>query len=158
MSLPFNNTCRFNSVFAGVLCTAALSIAPVAFADDGSEASRERALVIVTSDSLETQSMAMILSRAMQEQGSDLHLLLCDGAGDLAVEGYASERTVAPRDIKPEGLLATMMNDGAKVDVCAIYLPNSEYEQDDLREGVGVAMPGPMAEMMRDPKIPVYTF
>lgn len=31
-------------------------------------------------------------------------------------------------------------------------------EEGDLREGVGVAAPGDMAEMMRDPKIPVFSF
>ena len=51
-----------------------------------------------------------------------------------------------------------LMDKGASVDVCAIYLPNSEYGEDDLLEGVGVAAPGPMAEMMRDPSIPVYSF
>lgn len=48
--------------------------------------------------------------------------------------------------------------EGASVDVCAIYLPNSEYSNADLREGVGVAAPGPIAQMMRDPAIPVYSF
>ena len=44
------------------------------------------------------------------------------------------------------------------VDVCAIFLPNTDYEESDLRQGVGVAAPGPMAEMMRDPNVPVFTF
>ena len=51
-----------------------------------------------------------------------------------------------------------LIKDGAQVDVCAIYLPNSEHQEGDLLEGVGVAAPGPMAEMMRDPSIPVYSF
>ncbi|WP_240455648.1 hypothetical protein [Halomonas faecis] len=124
----------------------------------------DRALVILTSDSLQTQGMAMILSNAMQQQGTDLSVLLCDAAGDLAVEGYSSAEaiTTPPSNpagqVKPEGILQMLMDNGAKVDVCAIYLPNSEYEEEDLREGVGVAAPGPMAEMMRDPSIPVFSF
>ena len=51
-----------------------------------------------------------------------------------------------------------LMGNGAQVDVCAIYLPNSEQAEADLRDGVGVAAPGPMAEMMRDPAIPVFNF
>ncbi|AMC99811.1 hypothetical protein [Halomonas chromatireducens] len=132
--------------------------------DHGQEDSAERALVILTSDSLQTQAMAMILSNAMQQQGADLSILLCDAAGDLAVEGYASAEPVntPPENpagqVTPEGILQMLITNGAQVDVCAIYLPNSEHEQADLREGVGVAAPGPMAEMMRDSTIPVFSF
>ncbi|MGM0704187.1 MAG: hypothetical protein ACQEUG_17540 [Pseudomonadota bacterium] len=137
---------------------AMLTAAGLAQADD------DRALVILTSDSLQTQGMAMILSNAMQQQGTDLSVLLCDAAGDLAVEGYASAEAIATPpsnpagQVKPEGILQMLMDNGAQVDVCAIYLPNSEYDEADLRDGVGVAAPGPMAEMMRDPSIPTYSF
>jgi hypothetical protein len=130
----------------------------------GGEAPQDRALVILTSDSLETQGMAMILSNAMQEQGTQLSILLCDSAGDLAVDGYESAEAIntppsnPAGQVKPEGILGMLMENGAQVDVCAIYLPNSDHEEGDLREGVGVAAPGPMAEMMRDPSIPVYSF
>lgn len=148
---------------------AAVGIFTTAQADSHTEGgdhdtSSERALVILTSDSLQTQGMAMILSNAMQQQGTDLSILLCDAAGDLAVEGYASaEPIITPPEnpagqVTPEGILQMLIGNGAQVDVCAIYLPNSEHERDDLREGVGVAAPGPMAEMMRDPSIPVFSF
>lgn len=117
----------------------------------------QRALVIVTSASPQTQGMAMILASAMQQQGSQLNILLCDKAGDLALESHASE-PLAPRGATPEGLMQKMMEEGAQVQVCAIYLPNSEHSEGDLREGVSVAAPGPIAEMMRDPKVPTYTF
>lgn len=137
---------------------AMLTVAGLAQADD------DRALVILTSDSLQTQGMTMILSNAMQQQGTDLSILLCDAAGDLAVEGYASTEAIATPpsnpagQVKPEGILQMLMDNGAQVDVCAIYLPNSEHDEADLRDGVGVAAPGPMAEMMRDPSIPVFSF
>ncbi|WP_232090321.1 hypothetical protein [Billgrantia diversa] len=130
----------------------------------GGGAMHDKVLVILTSDSLQTQGMAMILSNAMQEQGTDLSILLCDAAGDLAVEGYSSAEAIATPpsnpagQVKPEGILQKLMDNGASVDVCAIYLPNSEHEQEDLREGVGVASPGPVAEMMRDPNMPVFSF
>ena len=100
----------------------------------------------------------MILANAVREQGTSPHILLCDAAGELAVEEYSSETELGPRGIKPEGLMQMMMGEGATVDVCAIFLPNTDYEESDLREGVGVAAPGPMAEMMRDPNVPVFTF
>ncbi|MDT8879722.1 hypothetical protein RSO68_09575 [Halomonas saccharevitans] len=144
---------------------ATIGFAGAATADShGGNMSKDQALVILTSDSLQTQGMAMILSNAMQQQGTDLHILLCDAAGDLAVQGFASAEAIntppsnPAGQVKPEGILGMLMEKGAGVDVCAIYLPNSEYGETDLREGVGVAAPGPMAQMMRDPAIPVYTF
>jgi hypothetical protein len=145
--------------------TTAFSFSGLTMADNHESTELEdRALVIVTSDSLQTQGMAMILSNAMQQQGTDLHILLCDGAGDLAVEGYESSEAIntppsnPAGQVKPESILGMMLDKGANVDVCAIYLPNSENGEDDLLEGVGVAAPGPIAEMMRDPSIPVYSF
>ncbi|TVP51295.1 MAG: hypothetical protein EA345_02955 [Halomonas sp.] len=134
-------------------------------ADNHEDEQREdQALVILTSDSIQTQGMVMILSNAMQQQGTDLHILLCDTAGDLATQGFQSAEAIAtpPSNpagrVKPEGLLHMLMENGANVDVCAIYLPNSEHDEDDLLEGVGVASPGDIAEMMRDSTIPVYSF
>ncbi len=146
---------------ASVLAATSLCLSPLAMADEhdnGDDAYAERALVILTSDSLQTQGMAMILANAMREQGTTPHILLCDAAGELAIDGYESETELGPRGVKPEGLMQMMMGEGAGVDVCAIYLPNSEYGEDDLRDGVGVATPGAMAEMMRDPSIPVFSF
>ncbi|MDI5890922.1 hypothetical protein [Halomonas rhizosphaerae] len=144
---------------------AAIGCSGAAMADShGGEEPQDQALVILTSGSLQTQGMAMILSNAMQQQGTDLHILLCDAAGDLAVQGYASAEAIntppsnPAGQVKPEGILGMLMENGAQVDVCAIYLPNSDHEEGDLREGVGVAAPGSMAEMMRDPSIPVYSF
>lgn len=108
--------------------------------------------------------MAMILANAMQQQGTELSILLCDAAGDLADEGYSNAEPIKtpPKNpagqVKPEGIMQMLMDNGAQVDLCAIYLPNSEHSEEDLREGVGVVAPGPMAEMMRDPSIPVFSF
>jgi len=142
-----------------------LGLSGAAVADNHGDAGmQDQALVILTSDSLHTQGMAMILSNAMQQQGTDLHILLCDAAGDLAVDGYASDEAITTPpgnpagQVKPEGILGMLMENGASVDVCAIYLPNSELGEEALRDGVGVAAPGPMAQMMRDPAISVYSF
>ncbi|WP_355660335.1 hypothetical protein [Halomonas salifodinae] len=150
--------------FALAAAIPALGLASLAMADDHEPVESDRALVILTSDSLYTQGMAMILSNAMQQQGTELNILLCDGAGELAVEGYASPETIATPpanpagEVVPETLLGMLMNHGANVEVCAIFLPNTDHEAADLKAGVGVAAPGPIAEMMRDPAIPVYSF
>lgn len=147
------------------LTAAAIGLSGAALADNhGGDESKDQALVILTSDSLQTQGMAMILSNAMQQQGTDLHILLCDAAGDLAVEGYQSAEPIntppghPAEQVMPEGIMKMLMGNGAQVDVCAIYLPNSGYGEEVLLDGVGVAAPGPMAQMMRDPSIPVYSF
>lgn len=155
----------FKTTLGVAIAAGAMSLGTAALADNhGGDEPEDRALVILTSDSLQTQGMAMILSNAMQQQGTDLHILLCDAAGHLAVEGYESAEAIntppsnPAGQVKPEGILQMLMEKGAQVDVCAIYLPNSDLGEDNLREGVGVAAPGPMAEMMRDPSIPVYSF
>lgn len=157
----------FKTTLTLAAAATAISLSGAALADShgGDHAEyADRALVILTSDSLQTQGMAMILANAMQQQGTDLNILLCDAAGDLALEGYESAEAIntppsnPAGQVKPEGIMGMLMDNGASVDVCAIYLPNTDHDDGDLRDGVGVAAPGPMAEMMRDPKIPVFSF
>ncbi|HKM26784.1 MAG TPA: hypothetical protein VJY57_05025 [Thiopseudomonas sp.] len=118
----------------------------------------EQLVVIVTSASLQTQGMAMVLSRAMQEQGVQLTMLLCDQAAELAIQSYQSPRALAPKGMKPEGLLQQIIDAGATVAVCALYLPNSSYQEQDLRQGVSLAQPAKMAEMLRCANSKVLTF
>jgi hypothetical protein len=49
-------------------------------------------LVYLTSGSTQTQGMAMVLSGQMVQQRANVHLLLCDEAGDLALEASDSAR------------------------------------------------------------------
>lgn len=142
---------------ASLVAGGALSLGMVAGAQAETEAV-EKAMVIVSSDSLQTQGMAMVLSQAMQAQGAKINLLLCDKAGDLAISSFESEAALEPHGMKPEGLMKKIMNDGGEVAVCALYLPNSEYKEADLHDGVTVAQPPVMAEMMRDAGTKVFAF
>ena len=118
----------------------------------------EQAVVILPSASLQTQGMAMVLARALQEQGVQLHILLCDQAGDLAISTYHSAKALAPKGMKPEGLLQQLLDAGAKVAVCALYLPNSVYQEQDLRSGIAIAQPAQIASLMRAKESKVFTF
>lgn len=118
----------------------------------------EQALVILTSAALQTQGMAMALCSALQKQGVLLNIMLCDQAGDLAIQGYQSPQVLAPQGMTPEGLLQQLLNNGADVSVCALYLPNSSYQEEDLRQGVRVADPAGMAQLMRNANSKVFTF
>lgn len=115
------------------------------------------ALVIVNSGSLQTQGMAMILANAMQEKGTRVEVLLCDKAGDLALNETRNQ-ALKPRDVTPEQLLGKLQQGGASVNVCALYLPNSEHDKAALRQGVGVATPPQIADKMIDANTRVFSF
>lgn len=117
----------------------------------------DEVLVILSSDSLQTQGMAMVLSNTVAQQGAQVNVLLCDAAGDLALKSYSAE-TLAPKNVTPGQMLRGLMKAGGKVSVCALYLPNSEYSKADLLDGVGVAKPPEMARPMLDRKMRTFTF
>lgn len=140
--------------FMFLLATALLVMnVAVAKADD----KIDKALIILTSPSLQTQGMAMVLGNAMQAQGVQVDVLLCDKAGDLVL-GTTKSPALEPQKVTPEQLLGKLMSGGASVNVCALYLPNSTHDQSALRDGVGVATPPAMAKMMVNEDTRVFSF
>lgn len=117
-------------------------------------------LTVITSDDPQTQLMALILTRASRMQGSEARILLCSGAGDLALQTPPEPATtpLAPRNMSPHGLLSMLVADGVTTQVCAIYLPNSEHTAEDLIEGVTVATPPEIATVMTAPQTRLFTF
>ncbi len=132
-------------------------LAPIAVHADGHQHTEEKALIMLNSDSLMTQGMAMVLGNAIQGQGVEVNVLLCDAAADLALQDTTSE-LLKPNDVTPEQLMMRLQQNGATVSVCALYLPNSGNAEADLREGVEVAAPPAMAEQMMDKYTRVFTF
>ena len=117
----------------------------------------DEVLVILSSDSTQTQGMAMVLANTMAEKGAKVNVLLCDEAGDLALRTYEGD-SLAPKNVTPGQMLRGLLKAGGTANVCALYLPNSEYNKDDLIDGVGVAMPPQMAGQMLDRKVRTFTF
>ena len=117
----------------------------------------EKALIIVNSGSLQTQGMAMVLGNALQQEGTRVDVLLCDQAGDLALSETANE-PLKPREVTPEQLMQKLQASGAEINVCALYLPNSEHDRDDLRTGIGVATPAAVARQMASSDTRVFSF
>lgn len=117
-------------------------------------------LTVLTSDAPQTQLMALILTRASAAEGVPVRILLCDGAGDLALTDPPETVTapLAPRGMSPHGLLGMLIDQGVTVQVCAIYLPNSSHEAGDLIDGVSVATPPEIAAVMADPATRLFTF
>lgn len=119
------------------------------------------ALVILSSDSLQTQGMAMVLGNTMAKSGTKVSVLLCDQAGNLALKGTELEsesQIMKPKNVSPKMLLKKLKGQGASVNVCALYLPNSKYTKADLMSGVGVAKPPEIARQMTNNRIRVFTF
>lgn len=136
--------------------SAFLAVGFSTFAEQPAEPAADK-LVILSSDSLQTQGMGLVLATALEARGNSIHVLLCDQAGKLAVDDYQPE-SLAPRDMTPKDLLMGLMDKGATVQVCALFLPNSEYSEADLIDGVTVAMPPEIAGLMDQPDTQVLIY
>jgi len=114
-------------------------------------------LVILSSDASQTQGMAMVLANTMAKKGVTVNVLLCDQAGDLALNSYEG-KALAPPNATPGQMLRGLLKAGVTTNVCALYLPNSGHGKSDLISGVGVAKPPAMAEQMLTRKMRTFTF
>ncbi|MBY5933965.1 hypothetical protein KUV51_13220 [Tateyamaria omphalii] len=110
-------------------------------------------VTILSSDEPQTQLMSMVLTMQSIQQGSNAHVLLCGPAGDLALKEAPASATAPqePRGVSPQGLMQNIMESGAKVEVCALYLPNKGVGADALLDGVTAAKPNEMAARMLAP-------
>ena len=155
-----NNTFR-TALFLTVLGLGMGGLGSVQAQDSGSasaeSASAEDVFVVVSSGEAQTQMMAMVLGNQVAAKGASVRVLLCDAAARLAVQGE-SFPAFEPAGRTPQNLLQGLMQKGATVEVCAIFLPNTEYESSDLLDGAGVAKPGPIADHMLKPGVRYFTF
>ncbi len=121
-------------------------------------ASADRLFTVITSESEETQMMALILTMQAIEQERSARILLCDDGGDLAIAGDDHGQVFEPAGMTPRQLLGGLIQRGVQVDVCAIYLPQRDADEDDLIEGVGSARAPEVGEYMADPKVRYFSF
>lgn len=129
----------------------AAAIAVTAFSSTAQAEDAKSLVTILTAAEPQTQLMAMVLTLQAAKQGAAPHMLLCGPAGDIALKD-APETAIAgqpPKDKSPQGLMQMIQKQpGAKVEVCAIYLPGKGASPEVLIDGVGVAKPGEMAAAM----------
>jgi predicted peroxiredoxin len=92
----------------------------------------------------QTQGMALVLASQAVEQKAGVRILLCSEGGQLAVKGRES-MALKPRNVTPGDMLQSLMKAGARVEVCALFLPNSDWKSTDLIEGISVAKPADVA-------------
>lgn len=134
------------------LITATLALSAIAAHADNSNVT-----FIINSESLMTQGAALVLANKMLEQGDAVNIMLCDKAGDLALKANTG-KTLKPANVTPGQLLDSAMKKGAKVSVCALYLPNSGNAPDSLKENIPPAKPDAMAKQMTETNRKVFNF
>ena len=132
----------------GSVIAATLGIAASAQAQEAPDL-----VTILTTDEPQTQLMSMVLSAQALQQGVDVHILLCGPAGDFALIDAPASATAPqqPRGMSPQGLMQVVMQKGATVEVCAIYLPNKGVGGEALLDGISAADPAKMAVRLLAP-------
>lgn len=140
--------------FIGTLCLGFLFL--VSSIGYGSEDSKNL-LVIVTTDDPVTQLMAMVLSTQTMKKGATVKVLLCGEAGALAVKN-SPETLLKPNNTSPQMLLKDLIQNGVTVEICPPYLPNKEKNTSDLIDGVSVAKPPQVADLLLDKDTKILSY
>jgi hypothetical protein len=146
----FFNPPEFPTMKKSFLITAAfLSTALAAQADE--------LFVSIHSGAAMAQGAGLVLAGQALEQKVDVRVLLCDAAGDIAVAGQTMP-TLKPRNVTPQQMLQGLIKAGAKVEVCALYLPNTGRQATDLLTGVTAAKPADVAAHLLKPGVRTLAF
>ena len=120
-------------------------------------AEKQQVTVTLSSSSTMTHGMAMVLANQMQEQGAQVDVLLCDEAGDIALN-EAQGNVLKPNNVTPAQLLDAALSKGATASVCALYLPNTGNTAEDLRAGITPASPADMGARLLEENRKVIGF
>ncbi|MGY6630349.1 MAG: DsrE family protein [Wenzhouxiangella sp.] len=116
------------------------------------EPAEPRLFVQVTGEAMQDQVMPLVLANQALDQGADVRVLLCGAGAELALADHQAPN-FAPRDISAKDLLGRLIQQGATVEVCAIFLPNTEHSAEQLSEGIGIANPGEVAAWVLQPGV-----
>ncbi len=114
--------------------------------------------VVITSADRQAQMMAMVLSvQTIKKHGKEVNMVLCAAAGDLALRSTSTD-TFLPRKKSPTMLLNQLLEMGASIQVCPLYLPNAGKTTADLIRGITVAKPPVIAGRLLDRDYQNLTF
>jgi predicted peroxiredoxin len=103
------------------------------------------------------QGAGLVIASQAMEQKSAVRVLLCDAAADMALVGK-EQPVLKPRNQSPQQMLQGLIKAGAKVEVCALYLPNTGKQPSDLIEGVTPAKPADVAAHLLKPGVKVLSY
>jgi predicted peroxiredoxin len=111
----------------------------------------------INSGNTQTQGVALVLASQAVAQKAVVRILLCSEGGLLAVKEKESA-ILKPMNKSPKEMLQGLMKSGAKVEVCALFLPNSDLKSTDLIEGIGVAKPADVATHLLQSNVKSLTY
>jgi hypothetical protein len=117
----------------------------------------EELFVNIHSGSAMAQGAGLVLAGQALEQKATVRVLLCDAAGDMALAGKEGPK-LKPRDMTTQQMLQGVIKAGAKVEVCALYLPNTGKQPTDLIPGVTPAKPAEVAAHLLKPGVNSLAF
>lgn len=103
------------------------------------------------------QGAALVLAGQALAQQAAVRILLCDKAADIAVTNQTLP-TLKPRNVTPQQMLQGLIQGGAKVEVCALYLPNTGRAASDLIPGVSPAAPADVVAHLLRPNVKTLGF
>lgn len=104
-------------------------------------------LIIVTTDDAVTQSMSMVLAEQSMKKGAAVEILLCGKAGSLAIKD-SEQVLLKPQNISPQMMLQNLIRNKVNVELCPIFLANSEKSIPNLIDGVTIAKPSLVADKL----------
>ncbi len=113
--------------------------------------------VSINSGSAMAQAAGIVLAGQAIEQKAGVRVLLCDAGGDIAVVGKEMP-TLKPKNVTAQQMLQGLIKAGAKVEVCALYLPNTGRQPTDLLPGVTPAKPADVVEYLLKPDVKTLAF
>lgn len=111
----------------------------------------------INSGNPQSQGVALLLANQAVAQKAQVRILLCSEGGQLALKDKESA-ALKPVNKSPKEILQGLIKAGAKVEVCAIFLPNSDWKAADLIEGVGVAKPADVTAYLLQAHVKTLTY
>lgn len=123
----------------------------------GAAAHAQELFVSIHSAGAMAQGAGLVIASQALEQKAAVRVLLCDAAGDVAVVGKDMP-ALKPRNVTPQQMLQGLIKAGVKVEVCALYLPNSGRQASDLLPGVMAAKPAEVAAYLLKPGVQTLAF
>lgn len=117
----------------------------------------KKLLIVLTTDDPVTQLMSMVLADQSIKKGATVEVLLCGSAGSLAVEDSA-EVFLKPQNTSPQMMLKDLIRHNVNVELCPLYLANSEKSVPNLIDGVSVAKPPRIADKLLNEKTKILSY
>ena len=130
----------------------------VALLASNSFAQSSELFVSISSPHAMAQGAGLVLAGQALAQKASVRILLCDAAGDIALQASPVATPLKPRNLTPQQLLQVAVQGGAKVEVCALYLPNKGLQPSDLIPGVTPAKPPEVAAALLKPGTQTVSF